>query len=309
VTEIAADAIAFQRQLVRDEPRTRAYAEAIRATVKPGDVVVDLGCGTGVLAMIARDAGARRVFAIEQSHLADIAALLAAHNGREIEVLHGWSFDVELPERANVLITETLSNDGLNEGILRSVLDARRRLLTDDARIIPQRIVLTVVPVEIAQLHSGAIASWSDPVLQLDFSPLRGFASSFMYGIDVNRSHFLGEPAQVFDIDLAAMNSAALSVDVSFAAQRRGTLHGLAVWFAATLAEGIVITNAPPRGNSHWGQAFMPIDPAIPIERGQSIRVTLSSHDSVVWRWSGESGLLRFDHSTALALTPCIART
>lgn len=309
VAAIGADAVAYQRQLVRDRARTSALARAIRAVVRPGDVVLDLGCGTGILAMIARDAGARRVFAVEQSHMADVASMLAAHNRRDIEVLHGWSFDLELPERANVLITETLSNHGLNEGILPAVIDARQRLLTSDARIIPSGIALTVVPVELAQLHDNAIGVWSEPVEGIDFTPLRGFASAFIYGIDINDSGMLAEPVRAFDVGLATIASPALSAELAFEARRDGLLHGMAVWFTAALADGVVVSNAPPRAQSHWGQALLPVDPPIAMRRGESLRVTLSSPDSVVWRWSGDAGPVHFDHSTALALTPCIART
>src|SRR5437762_2323299 len=87
-----------------------AVRDAIRAAVKPGDVVVDLGSGSGILAFFACEAGARKVYAIEQQHTADAAALLAKHLGLadRIEVIHERSMNVELPERGDVLVTETI---------------------------------------------------------------------------------------------------------------------------------------------------------------------------------------------------------
>src|SRR6185503_9679007 len=69
------------RAMLADRVRVDAYASAIRAVVKPGDLVLDLGTGTGILAFLACEAGARHVFAIDKTHKADMASLLARHHG------------------------------------------------------------------------------------------------------------------------------------------------------------------------------------------------------------------------------------
>src|SRR5437764_9744196 len=96
------------RALLADSARTNAYAEAIGRVVRAGDVVLDLGSGSGVLAVLACRAGARKVYAVEQGHMADIAAMVVLNNGcrDRVEVLHARSHDVTLPEPADVLITE-----------------------------------------------------------------------------------------------------------------------------------------------------------------------------------------------------------
>src|SRR2546423_14087521 len=108
------------RALLADSVRTNAYAEAIGRVVRPGDVVLDLGSGSGVLAIMACRAGARKVFAVEQGHMADVAAMLVADNGcgGRGTLLHARSQDIELPQRANLLITETPRHPRLAEEIL-----------------------------------------------------------------------------------------------------------------------------------------------------------------------------------------------
>jgi 16S rRNA G966 N2-methylase RsmD len=64
----------LQRRMVADRPRTDAFAAAIREVVRPTDVVLDVGTGTGILAMLAARAGARKVYAVDQSDIADAAA-------------------------------------------------------------------------------------------------------------------------------------------------------------------------------------------------------------------------------------------
>src|SRR5271170_7083584 len=97
--------------MLMDRIRCDAYQDAIRRTVKPGNVVVDLGAGTGLLSFFALQAGARHVFAIEKSGIAEVAAELVEANGfrDRITLIRENSKRVRLPERCNVLITETLS--------------------------------------------------------------------------------------------------------------------------------------------------------------------------------------------------------
>lgn len=133
-------------ELLNDEVRTRAYLDAIKANVRPGDVVVDLGTGNAILAMAAARAGAARVYAIEASAFADVAEQIIAANGLQdqVKVVRGWSNRVELPERADVLVSEIIGNDPLDEGVLRFMPDAVHRFLKPGGRILPNRLELEV---------------------------------------------------------------------------------------------------------------------------------------------------------------------
>jgi hypothetical protein len=119
-------------RMLEDAPRTAGFIRAIEAKVRPGDTVVDIGTGTGILAMAAARSGAKHVYAIEAGAIAGHAERVIAANGLadRISVLRGWSSTVSLPQRADVLVTETIGSDPLDERILETVADARRRLLT-----------------------------------------------------------------------------------------------------------------------------------------------------------------------------------
>src|SRR6187401_3008330 len=129
----------YHRSLLADQERTQAFANAIRETVKPGQVVVDLGCGTGILSYFACRAGARRVYSIEQGEVIEVARALAAANGfsDRVTFVEGASKGIVLPERGDVLVSETMGNSGLEENILGHVVDARERLLAVGAPIVP----------------------------------------------------------------------------------------------------------------------------------------------------------------------------
>jgi protein arginine N-methyltransferase 1 len=91
-----------------DPLRMDAYRGAIAKYVQPGNVVVDLGCGPGVFALLACKAGARRVYAIDLNGVVDFGRHLAAANGvaDRVHFLCGDSRQVELPERADVIVSD-----------------------------------------------------------------------------------------------------------------------------------------------------------------------------------------------------------
>ena len=111
---------------------------------------VDIGTGTGLLSYFACQAGAARVYAIEEGPVVNLAREMAKLNGFDdrVEFFNDLSYRVELPERADVLITETLWNFGIGEGMIGFLADARRRFLKPEARIIPGSVDLHVAPLQ-----------------------------------------------------------------------------------------------------------------------------------------------------------------
>ncbi|MGH9650653.1 MAG: 50S ribosomal protein L11 methyltransferase, partial [Terriglobales bacterium] len=167
-------------RMLNDKARTAAFLDAIRKVVRPGDVVADLGTGTGVLAIGAAQAGARRVYAVEASGIGRLAEKMFRANGVEdrIVLLAGWSARLQLPELADVLVTEMIGDDPLGEQALELVLDARKRWLKPGARLIPSRLRILALPVTVSEEQirrhcfvPEVLANWSS-WYGLSFEPL-----------------------------------------------------------------------------------------------------------------------------------------
>jgi len=298
--------IDYHRELLADEVRTNAFRAAVARVVRPGDVVVDIGCGSGILSFFACEAGAARVYAIDQTHAADVASLLARHLGYSdrITVLHGEAKTIELPERANVLVTETLGIVGLDEGIAEIVADARNRFLEPGARIVPRHVGVSIVPVELDSEYDKHIAFWDETRYGLDLRPIRLFASSSILFAHIRPGAYLDAPREVLSIDLRCDDATNISGRATFRATRDAQLHGFGAFFTATLTDGIELTNREAR-NTSWSQAMLPLDGPVPMRRGDSIEVELQTDRGRAWRWRGSANGVAFDQTTWLAMPPC----
>lgn len=163
---------AEQATMLLDRVRVDAYARAIAATVRPGDVVVDLGTGSGVLAMLAARAGARRVYAVERTGAIALARALIAHN-RLADVVVPVRADVEglddLPEAPRVIVAELLGHFAPAEDVHR-LYRLARRWARPDAVTIPASYQLVFAAARPAAL-ARELAAVAD-VAGLDLAPL-----------------------------------------------------------------------------------------------------------------------------------------
>lgn len=271
-----------------DEVRTTGFLRAIAQQVRPGDVVVDIGAGTGVLSLFAVLAGARKVYAIEQGPMAEIAGEVVKRNdlGDRIEIINEWSLEATLPERADVLVTETIGNIGLEEGILAWVTDARRRLLKPGARIVPSAISMMVSATE-SPRDFAEIARLRRPLYRFDFTPLADLASHTMLWTDFSPVSLVTQPATVVDLDLGTTEQVDIEGAVTLRARRDAVVHGLGCWFVAEIAPGISISNEPPTKAPSWSQGFLPLPEPVSVSKGDRLLVEIRSNgDGARWGWS-----------------------
>lgn len=274
-----------------DEVRTRSFERAISEVVRPGDVVLDIGTGTGILAFFACRAGASHVYAVDPSSVIAYAEQISKANGfnDRITFLQTESSKAELPQRADVLIAGHIHNFALEFNFLSSLLDARKRLLKENPRFIPLDVELIVAAVESPKAFRE-IEFWSRPRYGVDFSLLRSFAANNCMKAEFSPWEFLAAPGTLLRFDPATVGSAYVSGHVSCVAKRAGTLHGIAGWFRARLSDNVKLTNDPSNKTANWAQIFFPLAAPIDISPGDSIEMTVSTNDGRLWRWQTVAG-------------------
>jgi hypothetical protein len=295
------------RLYLSDRPRVSAFASAIAEVVKPGDVVLDLASGTGILGLLACRAGAARVYAIDGGGMAQPARAIARANGLEgrIHVVNGFSQHVDLPERANVLVTDQIGRFGFDAGAVEFVADARRRLLTPDARLVPSRIDLLVAAVEVPDV-AAAVDFWSRRPAGFNMEALREMTANSGHPRTLETSHLLGTPQIGGCIDLSS-DTRTIDVAAELAVSRTGTLHGIGGWFSAVLSPSVTLSNSPLAADriARRGVVF-PIGSAVAVAAGDrvSVRMRILPSDLMVswtvkvFRGAATEPSDRFDHST-----------
>lgn len=273
--------------MLDDRARTSGFCHALRSVVQPDDVVVDIGTGTGVLATCAALAGARRVYAVESSGIAEVASRVFEANGvaDRVTLVRERSTSATLPERATVLVTETIGNDPLDEQMLELVADAKKRLLAPGARIIPSAIevygVAVDIPRTVLERHvftkrkvDGYTAAYG-----IDFTPLQEHRLSSSEPVMVDNRDVatwpLAEPVLLASVDMTGPFETQLATRASVRVSRDSQNLGIMLAFRATLAPGVVLSTLPDDFDPtcHWAHALFPAFDCPAVSGGSSITI------------------------------------
>lgn len=285
-----ATTLLYHQGMLADVERVDRYREAIHEVVEPGDVVVDLGTGTGLLAYLACQAGAARVYAIDRGPALRLALDLSRANGFDdrVTLIAAESTTVKLPELADVLVSETLWNFGIGEGIIGSIADARERFLKPGGRVVPESFEMVAAPIEEPNLHRQIACDPPDRH-GLDFSVLRAYARSNVYFARLPEDGLLAAAQSLASFDLDRPGPSDASASASFAIERPGALHGIAGWFSARLSPSVALGNAPDPKRTSWAQAFLPLQEAVDVGPGDRVdaRIQTTGNGSI-WRWTTE---------------------
>jgi len=276
--------------MLNDEIRMQAYGRAIAEAVKPGDVVVDIGCGLGILSFLALKAGAKKVYAIEaDASTLQLARKFAEQNNflNQITFIKKLSGQVKLPEKVDVIVSEILGSLAIDENILPTLLDAKKRFLKKGGKIIPEQFSLYAVPVDFPswtktlarfknfQCHSER--SEESSVSNLHFllheidTPMDVRAES------MPPEFFLSKPQRLAQINLLENSNPSLNCQVDFNIERPGTLSGFAGWFETQLLGCHALSTAPTSAPTHWKQAFLPLKVSEPVTPGKLLKFFFTS--------------------------------
>jgi protein arginine N-methyltransferase 1 len=264
-------------RMVADVVRIDAYAGALADAVRPGSVVVDIGAGTGILSLMACKLGARRVFAIEPSDVLGAAEELARENGVDdrIEFFKADSRAIELPEQADVIVSDLRGSLPFHEDHLDVIIDARERFLAPGGVLIPERDILWAAVAECPDLYHGHVGPLSAPhgvTLNSALDRLRN-VPSFQREVG-SPEQLLVQPASWTELVYESIQSQPSTGRIERIVVRNGVAHGLLVWFEAVLGPGRRFSNAPGI-KTIYPRTFLPFEKPLPVASGDSFEVEL----------------------------------
>ena len=270
------------RTMICDRVRTEGFRRAIDAVVRPGDIVLDVGAGSGILSMFAARAGAARVYAVERTTVAVLAQGLAAANGlgEIIEVIHGDVLDVELPEPVDVIVSEWLGGFGIDEGMLAPVIAARDRWLKPGGAMIPQSVTAWTGLVHdryldetVAFLRGNPYGLTLDGLVELTVNEIL-YSGTFRHLAEGDKR---SEPGRLWttDADRISLEEAEAphEAETLLPVREHGTANALALWFSTDLAPGIALSIGPGDAPTHWGMTTAPLRSPIELRPDLDVRV------------------------------------
>jgi SAM-dependent methyltransferase len=285
------DRISSHAKMLRDAVRTEAYDRAIREVIKPGQKAIDFGCGTGILSHFCARAGASDVYAIDKSPFIAVAQ----RNGlKNIHFIRGEGDRVELPSKADVLVSEWMGVFLFWENMLAPLITIRDQYLAEDGVMLPSRMFL-----------KGAFVSDEELFKEMSFFRSKPYSVDFSVVEDwlfhtTTLKEFSEKQVLDYDFDLGEMDMkecrempAELSAVVS--PTGAATIYGICGWFEAELAPNIHLSTGPFDPLTHWDQIFFPLSEPFELVPGKEVKVVIRPATSrfveeTVWSWSVSDG-------------------
>jgi protein arginine N-methyltransferase 1 len=272
-----------------DRVRMDAYAAAIQKAVRPGDAIVDLGCGPGIFALLACTAGASHVYAIDLNGIVEFGRHLAVVNGfaDRIDFLRGDSRQMHLPVRANVIVSDLRGALPLFSHAVGTLQDARARFLAEGGTLIPLRDTLVAAVVELPDFHREITNSWKS-IPHLDLSTGLPLVLNSVYRHSLKPQQLLSESQSWHVLDYTSGVQSQARSTLQLCATRSAVGHGVGLWFETELMEGIGYSTEPRSGETVYGHVFLPWLEPVSLREGDVCTVDLCAHlvgNDYVWQW------------------------
>lgn len=262
--------LAIHEEMLNDRPRCEAYRKAIEFHqadwAERGNVrVIDVGSGTGLLAVMCARAQASHVIAVEASRLAHFARQVVEANTAPgaVEVRECRAEEVVLSDDAkvDVVVSEWMGYFLLYENMLPSVLAVRDKCLRPGGLMLPSRCRLLVAPMEDSAWREARLGFWGD-VQGVNMSCLVPLATATACEKPHHRlvpaDGLLAGATEALSLDLSTVGDGDLrrfEAAIRFEVPAGRRLDGFASWFECEFgAAGWLLSTSPSQEPTHWRQ-------------------------------------------------------
>ncbi|KAI4618308.1 uncharacterized protein J4E87_007976 [Alternaria ethzedia] len=263
----------IHREMIEDRVRTEGYRDFIEknAEVFAGKTVLDVGCGTGILSLFCARAGAKKVFAVDNSGIAVRAKEIIAKNGYQdrIELIQGRAEDFNTQrligkEKVDIIISEWMGYGLLFEGMLDSVLRARDMYLKPDGIMVPSHCNIRLAPISDADWIADSTSEkfWKD-IYGFDFSPMipGGLLNTHEIGVfDVPEKALCGTAtSHLLEMKTVSVQDLSFKVPLRMTLDRDITsLQAIAIWFDTIFIHPGSSQDVKTLDNVDWGKNGIP---------------------------------------------------
>lgn len=279
----------FHGPMLLDPVRNAAYAHAIEAIVRPGMLVLEIGAGSGLLALIAARAGAQVVACEQNPLIAAAAQSIVERNGYADRVTivakrsDAMTIPDDMPRRADLVVHEIFGSQLFDEGVNGALADARQRLLKPGAPSLPRGAAIRCALA--ANAAAIPIATFADvhgfdlSTFELLVRPARSIWSNVRRGL-VRRS----APGSGLAMDYDSPPPFGPASDTTILESDGGRIDGIVQWIEIGFPDGATLENDPfaDGPDSHWAATYQAFPAPIETRPGDKIAVTLGHRELIL---------------------------
>lgn len=287
----------IHEEMIKDEVRTNSYRDFIEKNphLFKDKIVLDVGCGTSILSLFAARAGAKHVYGVDASLMAEKAKEIIKVNGYEdrITILYGKMEEIQLPvEKVDVIISEWMGYFLLFESMLDTVLFARDKYLAKDGRVFPKKSLMYLMSADDTDAFQKRENFWEN-VHGFNFSMMKNGMPEDPVIEHINLKKLASNPCLIQEIDAEKVSVEALNFSSTFSLEaiRDHVCNCLAGYFDIIFDEfegvyDVKFSTSPSRVMTHWKQTLFYLDHSIPLLKGEKLEGTIQVHkNSSNHRW------------------------
>ncbi|XP_068647765.1 probable protein arginine N-methyltransferase 1 [Aristolochia californica] len=270
----------IHEEMLKDTIRTKTYQNAIykNTFLFKDKIVLDVGAGTGILSLFCAKAGAKHVYAVECSLMADMAKEIVQKNGFSdvITVLKGKVEEIDLPvNHVDIIVSEWMGYFLLFENMLNTVLYARDKWLVEDGIVLPDRASLYLTAIEDADYKEDKIEFWND-VYGFDMSCIKkqSMMEPLVDTVDQNQIVTNCQLLKTMDISKMAPGDVSFTAPFKLIAERNDYIHALVAYFDVSFTKGhklIGFSTGPKSRATHWKQTVLYLEDVLTICEGEAL--------------------------------------
>ncbi|KAF9585518.1 type I protein arginine N-methyltransferase Rmt1 [Lunasporangiospora selenospora] len=274
----------IHEEMLKDEVRTLTYRASIYQNrhLFKDKVVLDVGCGTGILSMFAAKAGAKMVIGVDMSNIINNAREIVKDNGLDhiITLIQGKMEEVVLPvDTVDIIISEWMGYFLLYESMLDTVLVARDKYLVPGGLIFPDKATMYLAAIEDGDYKDEKIGYW-DNVYGFDYSSIKNIALKEPLVDTVDAKSIVTSPCAFKEIDIRTVKKEDLDFQVPFSltANQDDQIHAFISWFDISFDachKPVGFSTSPGSQYTHWKQTVFYTQDTMSVKAGETISGSL----------------------------------
>ncbi|XP_029935727.1 protein arginine N-methyltransferase 3 isoform X2 [Myripristis murdjan] len=272
----------IHEEMLKDKVRTESYRDFMyrNPEVFKDKVVLDVGCGTGILSMFAAKAGAKKVIGVDQSEIIYQAMDIVRSNQLEdrITLIKGRIEDINLPvEKVDIIISEWMGYFLLFESMLDSVLYARDLYLADGGSVYPDLCNISLAAIGDAQKHHDRIAFWDD-VYGFNMACMKKAVVPEAVVEVVKADTLISEPTTITAIHCNTVRLSELDFASDFSLKITHTTNCTAIvgyfdiFFDKGCSNKVMFSTGPQATTTHWKQTVFLLESPVPVQEGEELQ-------------------------------------